>query len=58
MKIEIQLYQPLRFIVTLIQYTSKRNMISYVDDRTKGSMVKRYVYILSLSLCVLSRHYM
>ena len=38
MTMETQLYQPLRFIITLIQYTSKRNMISYVDDWTKGSM--------------------
>ena len=38
MTMETQLYQPLRFIITLIQYTSKRNMISYVDDWTKWSM--------------------
>ena len=58
MTVEPLLYQPLRFIITLIQCTSKRNMISYVDDGTKGSMANRYVYILSLSSCVLSRHYM
>ena len=36
--IETLLYQPLRFIITLIQCTSKRNMISYVDDWTNRSM--------------------
>ena len=58
MTLETLLYQPLRFIITLIQCTSKRNMISYVNDWTNGSMANRYVYILSLSSCVLSRHYM
>ena len=47
MTIETLLYQPLRFT----QCTSKRNMIEQ-----KEAWEIRYVYILSLSLCALSRH--
>ena len=51
MKIETSLYQHLRNIITLIQCTSKRNMISYVDDCTKGSMANTiciYYFIKSI----------
>ena len=53
MTIETLLYQPLRFIITLIQCTSKRNVIEQ-----KEAWQARYVYILSLNSCALSRHYM
>ena len=41
MIIETLLYQPLRFIITLMQCTSKRNMIE-----KKEAWQIRYVYIL------------
>ena len=59
MTIETLLYQPLRFMITLIQCTSKRKMISYIDDWTKESMANTiYIYTFIKLMCVLSRHYM
>ena len=48
MAIETLHYQPLRFIITVIQCTNKRNMIEQ-----KEAWQKRYVFILSLSSCAL-----